>query len=604
MTISPHRENHLLAIPSTLGSGNFGKLKSLPGHFKWQGRNVVFRITGENIKHMLNHWPDSEWIGGCDSVRAKYLLQQERGEEIVKAKSDPAIIPDDSDYKYKRPPMDHQRKAFAISREATSFGLFMEQGTGKTKVTIDNACWLYQQELIDALIIVAWPNGVHRNWVEYELPADMSTPYVAEYWSSNYKAKFRQEAFAKLLEVKDKIRVMTFNVEAFVSQGAQDMILKMLARWRCMLVIDQSASIKNPQAKRTRFLIDKCSKLAKYRRVLDGAPVAEGADELYSQFKFLDPWIIGHDTWTGFKAEFCEIGYFNEIKGYKNLEELRRRIDGHCYRVLADDCLDLPERIYKEWPFDLSENERRVFDELNSQNLAYFGAPSGEKPTGKQLAATGKGLEIVEDDFECLDSGSLCSEGQETLEEHNALVKNLRLQQISSGWWPVDNVKPLDEDDHPSRLKALLTLLEAAEGKALIFARFRADLELIEKVLGKKAVSYHGGVSEEDRLIAKRKFMEDPKTLYFIGQPRSAGIGHTLTAAKHVIFYSNDPSLRLREECEKRAHRKGLKHKLMVWDLKARKTQDHKIITAFRWKKDLANLIMQDPENFFLRYEE
>ena len=98
--------------------------------------------------------------------------------------------------------------------------------------------------------------------------------------------------------------------------------------------------------------------------------------------------------------------------------------------------------------------------------------------------------------------------------------------------------------------------------------------------------------------------MECDKTKYFIGQPRSAGIGHTLTAAKHVIFYSNDPSLRLREECEKRAHRTGLKHKLIVWDLKARKTQDHKIITAFRWKKDLANLIMQDPENFFLKYEE
>lgn len=597
MIISPHRENHLLAIPTTLSGGNFGKLKTLPGFFKWQGRNVVFRITGENIRHILNNWPDAEWIGGCEAIRKDYLLKQDRGNEVVRAKSDPAVLPDTSTYDFKREPMDHQRRAFAISRDCEAFGLFMEQGTGKTKVTIDTACYLYQEGKIDAMIVVAWPNGVHRNWVDYELPVDTSVPYVAEFWSGNYKAKFRQEAFAKLLASENCLRVMTFNVEAFVAEGAQQLMLKMLGKWRCLLVIDQSASIKNPQAKRTKFLIDKCSTLATYRRVLDGAPVAEGADELYSQFKFLDPMIIGHDTWTGFKAEFCEIGYFNEIKGYKNLDELRRRIDGYSFRCLADDCLDLPERTYKEWPFDLGTNERRVFDELNAQNLAFFAREDSENNTN---ATTGRGQGVVEGDFESPDTGELSAEH---LEEHLGLVKNLRLQQISSGWWPGEDFKALEEDG-PSRLKALLLLLEAAKGKALIFARFRADLEVLAKALGKKAVSYHGGVGEEDRALAKKKFMTDDKTLYFLGQPRSAGLGHTLTAARHVIFYSNDPSLRLREECEKRAHRKGLKHKLIIWDLKARQTQDGKIITAFRWKKDLANIIMQDPENFFLKYEE
>jgi SNF2 family DNA or RNA helicase len=322
---------------------------------------------------------------------------------------------------------------------------------------------------------------------------------------------------------------------------------------------------------------------------LTKASYAQMAKETMAQYQ--------HAKKHGFKAEFCEIGYFNEIKGYKNLDELRRRIDGHCYRVLADDCMDLPERVYKEWPFDLAENERRVFDELNGHNLAYFARLESQENTD---ASARSALESVEDTFETPDSGSL---SPETIEEHSAMVKNLRLQQISSGWWPSDDVKAL-ESDGPSRLKALLSLLQAHPGKALIFARFRADLHAIADALGNKAVSYHGGVNEEDRATAKRRFMEDDKIQYFIGQPRSAGIGHTLTAAKHVIFYSNDPSLRLREECEKRAHRKGLKHKLMVWDLKARRTQDHKIITAFRWKKDLANLIMQDPDNFFLKYEE
>jgi SNF2 family DNA or RNA helicase len=319
--------------------------------------------------------------------------------------------------------------------------------------------------------------------------------------------------------------------------------------------------------------------------VLDGQPVAEGADELYSQFKFLDPWIIGHDTWTGFKAEFCEIGYWNEIKGYKNLDELHRRIDGYCYRILASECLDLPERIYKRWAFSLSENENRIFDDLKGKDLAFFHTNGTTTLDEVAFYSTPEGKDS----------------GPEYLQESRALVKSLRLQQISSGWWPGEDFRAID--NQPSRLLALLKLLEAVEGKCLIYSRFTADLEAIAGALGSSAVSYHGGVNEDDRAKAKRRFMNDRKIRYFIGQPQTAGIGHTLTAAANVIFYSNSPSLRLREECEKRAHRKGLKHRLLVWDLVAKGTHDEKIVNALRDKKELANEILRDPDEFFLVYE-
>ena len=94
--------------------------------------------------------------------------------------------------------------------------------------------------------------------------------------------------------------------------------------------------------------------------------------------------------------------------------------------------------------------------------------------------------------------------------------------------------------------------------------------------------------------------MEDPKVRFFIGQPSTAGIGHTLTAAKHIVFYSNSHSLRLRKECEKRVHRAGLKHKVIIWDLVAKDTQDAKIIQCLIDKKKIADEIMQDPVNFFM----
>lgn len=580
MTVTPHSRDRLMLVGS-LGGGNFAKASAFPGWSKWQERSLIFRITGANLAYLLKQWPDAAWIGEADDARVAHLAEQEVGKKTALAKTKPLTSFRVTDYEFKREPRAHQARAFLLSRDLPAFGLFMEQGTGKTKVIIDTACWLYNRGLIDAMIVVAWPNGVHRNWNDYELPVDMTIPYLAEFWSSTDKTTKGRVRWRKWMLTKDRITVATFNVECFVSDFARELLLEMLTEKRCLFVIDQSASIKNHTAERSKFLINEASVLAPFRRIMDGAPVAEGAEELFSQFKFLDPNIIGHDTWTAFRQEFCEIGFYNEIKGYKNMEELRRRIDGYSLRVLSEECQDLPPRIYKAWPFDLHPEEGRIFRDLKNKELAFFDGtvdPDDE-----------------EDEEFSIDDHS-------HIEEHHALVKSLRLQQVSSGWWPKkDEFKAITKE--PSRLKALLLLLEAAQGKAIIYARFRPDLELIQKALSKDAASYHGGISGDDKARAKRRFMEDPRLKYLIGQQSSLGIGHTLTAAKHVIFYCNHPSLRLREECEKRAHREGLKHKIIVWDLMARGTHDGKLVAALRAKKELASTILKDPQTFFLCHE-
>ncbi len=581
MIITPHSEGRLLATVQ-LGGGNLSKLNAMPGFKKWADRSLIFRITGANILYVHSNWPEAQWIGGAEDHLQKFL-ELERGAQEVSdlKKKELEINPEADSFPYKRDPMAHQRKAFHLSRDKESFGLFMEQGTGKTKVTLDTAQWLFLEGKIDALVIVAWPNGVHRNWIEYEIPEDVFIEHRAGFWSSNWKAKWRQKQYEALLRIPPgagSLLIFSFNVEAFVSSAAKEMMLRILRGYRTLLVIDQSASIKNHTAVRSKFLIKEAAPLAKFRRILDGQPVAEGGHELFAQFKFLNEAIIGHDTWTGFKNEFCVSGYFNEISGYKNLEELHRRIDGHCFRVLADDCLDLPPRIYRRWAFDLSSEEKRIWDEMSRKSLAFF---SGDF--------------LPEDEEELEDLRSI----HEHIEEKLVLVKNMRLQQISSGWWPGKDFRCIEEI--PSRLSALLSLIEGIEGKALIFSRFRADLDAIEKALGDSAVSYRGGMGDEEKELSKKRFMEDPSVKFFIGQPRTAGIGHTLTAASNVIFYSNDPSLRFREECEKRAHRKGQKaERLFIWDLVASGTHDARVIQNLQEKKDVANEILKDPDGYFL----
>ena len=487
---------------------------------------------------------------------------------------------------FKRKPFAKQLEAIELSCDKKNFALFMEQGTGKTKVTIDTVNYLYAKGEIDTLIIVAAPNGVHRNWVDVELPKDCNVPYKAVSWQSSLSAAKKQEII-EVFNYKDGLRVVSYNVEAINSEKTILNIKRFLDTGRCFFALDQSACIKSPSAKRTRKLISLSThKNIKYKRILDGDPVAEGLHEYFMQFKFLDPNILGYRTYTDFKSEHCLFGYNNEIVGYRGSSEIIDKIEKYSFRCRTEECLDLPERIYKRWHFDLNKKEMSLY---------------------KEMAATRMASTIIDN--------------QERVNyEKLALTKNMRLQQISSGWFSslsIDEMLGVDINDKeqmkmlsktlvpisevPSRFVAFENLIKDASGKILIFARFVKDIKLLEEKLGSEAVSFHGGISDDEKAAAKTAFMTDPKIRFFIGQPSSAGIGHTLTEAKHIVFYSNGHSLRLRKECEKRVHRAGLKHKVIIWDLVANKTQDSKIIECLVNKKKIADEIMRDPDNFFMQ---
>lgn len=565
MIIRPERRaGHCLA-KIQLTSENYVLLDNMPGYKKWDGRELCFRPTAVCIAYVLAHWPGADWTDGTDEYVHEYNENIEQHTANLMAKK--KVLDDDGLYEYKRAPMAHQRQGFLLGRDQAYYAYLMGQGTGKTKVALDDACYNYLADKIDMLIVIAWPNGVHRNWNENELPEDVSVPYLDAYWSSPL-TKTKGKQLQKIIDAdrSKHLKIITFNVECFISDKAKNWILNCLDNNRCMVVIDQSASIKTPTAKRTKFLIKHVARHPNciLRRILDGDPATEGPEELYSQFYFLDPMIIGHDTFTGFKAEFCRTvpaGRGSRIVGYKNMDELHRRIEGYCYRVLEQDCLDLPKRIYKRWHFDLNLDERRLWDDIQSKGVAEF-------------------------------EGSI-------LEVKMPLVKNLRLQQIASGWMPTDK-KPTRISIESTRMKATLAIMdEIGDSSVIIFSRFRADLTALEHEFGKRAVSYHGGVSEDNRSLAKKLFQAGEKQI-FLGQQRNAGIGHTLTAAKHIIFYNNDPSLRFRAESEKRAHRKGQEFRLTIWDLVASKTTDKKTINMLRHKRDVATEILKDPESFFL----
>lgn len=582
MKISLYTEGYLLLDPECKISGDiFKDMCAIPEQKKWHVRSMIVKATHLNIEYINSKWPGASW----DSESEVHL--QNFGNHIDKvAKLEARMSKRNtkSDFKFTREPMPHQLDAFERSKDEPVFAYLMEQGTGKTKVTCDIATHLFREGKIDAMVVVAWPNGVHANWIDYEVPEDMGCDYDSYTWSPKWAAKGEQRAMTSILISKRKIlKIFSFNVESMASSGARKFIEKCLRSMRCLFVIDQSACIKNPVAKRTKFLL-KMSLLAKYKRILDGDPVAEGAEEFYTQFKFLDDRIIGCSTWTAFKAEYCKLGFFREVTGYRNIDALYAKIAPFSIRVMEKDCLSIPPRSYHKFEFNLSSKEREAYRQMADTGIAEFKAESEE-----------------DDPFE-------------SAQVMHAMVKNMRLQQIASGWLAICDDESGEttsteciNGDSPSRLDAFCELIKTFKKteKVLVFARFSADLIAIQARLGQeKCVSYHGQIADSDRKKAKDRFQTDPKTIFLAGQPKSLGIGHTLTAASHVVFYSNDHSLRFRTECEKRAHRLGQRHQLKVWDLIAKDTTDSKIVRCLRAKRSLAVEILKDPDQFFLIYED
>lgn len=550
---------------------NKNRLEAMPGFSKWEKRDRLFRPTGANVGYIQEHWPDAEWSASAEVFRQEWRDELARLEDNRELKKQ--VLTDDTGFVFKTEPRSHQRQAFVLSRDQKNFALLMGQGTGKTKVIWDTAAYLYGKGLIDALITVA-VNGVHINWIIEEMPKHCPCP-VAAYYQTAGESMAKSRSLEAVLATTDRLRAITMNVEGFMSQKQEDLLERCLSSMRCLLVIDESTRIKTPGAKRTQILTQ-LGKQAAYRRILTGTPITKGVEDLYAQFKFLDPMILGFDSFYTFRNHFCNTYTLGEgksqhtiITGYKNLDELYAILEGSSFRVLKEQCLDIPPKVYKRWPFELTKTQRRVYDELETNFMAELDG--------------------------------------DTIAEELPITRLMRLQQIASNWWPggtdgestfraIDKVNP--------RLQAVKHIVQETEGKIIFWARFRPDLELIQQELGGACVSYHGGISDRKKLENANSFKNDPKTLYMAANQASAAWGHNWTMAETEVYYSNSFDLEQREQSEDRAHRDGQKNTVQIYDLEALRTMDRKIIRSLRSKKDIAEMVLRDPRSFFLMEEQ
>jgi len=470
-------------------------------------------------------------------------------------------------YEFKTIPFAHQKDVLVSSWDKVNWALFLEMGTGKSKVAIDNAGLLFEIDKIDTMIVLA-PKGVYRNWARLEIPAHLPDRIERDIvvWSPSPKSKEKSalKAFA-LPHEGDDLRILVMNIEALSTVKGQRYLAAVLKMSKAFLALDESTAIKNPKAKRTKAIL-KMSPLAKYRRILTGFPVTQSPMDLWSQCHFLDNRLLGEcgDNFFQFQYRYAVMKRqtfgahsFNRVVGYRNLDQLSELLKEFSSRILKSECLDLPEKMYIQRYVTLTPDQKRIYTEVKEFALAI----------------------LDEDTF---------------MTAPNAMTQLLRLQQILSGHTKPDDGSLVEIPDN--RLKELLDCLDEIEGKVIIWSRFRYDMKRITEALSKtygssSTVTYYGDTTDEERTTAIERFQEG-SARFFVGNPQTGGYGITLTAATTVIYFANSFDLAVRMQSEDRAHRIGQKNNVTYIDLIAEGTIDEKIVKALRSKMDIASTVM------------
>ena len=470
-------------------------------------------------------------------------------------------------YKFKMKPFRHQLDILSHSWNKENYAIFADMGTGKSKIIIDNIALLYDRGKINAALIIA-PKSITGNWEKGEIPIHM--PAHVEYhtilWSSNTTQK-QQKLLEPLFKPLDKLIIFIINVEALSTSRGVDITYKFLLSHSTFMAIDESTTIKNPKAIRTKNII-KMKDLAKYRRILTGMPVTKTPLDLYSQCYFLDPYLLDFSSYYAFKARYTITRKvhlpgrhsFDQVLKYIRLDELNATLAKFSTRVLKSDCLDLPEKIYLKRHVQLTPEQQKAYVEMKKYGV------------------------------------SLLDKGQ-TMSAVNALAQLVRLHQITCG-----HVKT---DDHQTRsiknnrIEELLSLLEETnDKKIIIWAVYRYDIQEIEKQLQKKygvksVATFYGDTKAENRQEIVNEFQDISSPLrFFVANPQTGGYCLTLTASHTVIYYSNSYDLEIRMQSEDRAHRISQTEKVTYIDLIAQKTVDEKIVKSLRNKINLATQVL------------
>ncbi len=525
-----------------------------------------------------------------------------------------------------KPPLyDHQKKEIAERTQVKAWALLWEQGTAKTRPVIEQAAQLFREGKINTFIIIT-DNGIHSNWARDELPMWMpaDVPYkIAEYHSSKASTKIHKNMIASVAAYKKGLPILCTTWEAcntkLGKRAVWDMLNPEFGR-KCFLVADESIALKTPDAERTETVL-KIAEFAAYRRILNGTPVDRSPTDIYSQIQFLDRSFWARDpevdcsSFTAFKAKFVKIekvpfrftraneamksvtdrkpragvDFYEKEVEYTNLDVLHRALMRISSRVTKDEVLkDLPPKVYAWARHELTDEQERVYAQLENMSMADIGEDLMTCAT-----CDGEGTIGDEECPACYGSGSIRAD---IMTAPMAVIKRLRQQQVLCGYQKADNEPVEDIPGRNLRMELLQRNIENRSGPFIIFGRWQRDMDKISAMLKKMEIKhgvYDGRTKPDEKTRIKQAFQAG-ELEGFVGNPAACSKGITLTAAQSVHYWNSSHRFLHRQQSEDRAHRAGLKHSVTYYDYVVEGTEDMKILENLRRKLNLADAVTGD----------
>ena len=540
------------------------------------------------------------WLVPCNRINARLITETWFNDRrvnisdkvrkiIVGALEGPIVIkkPFPSKYRFKHVCYEHQKKALDYIYSLKKSALFVEMGLGKTKIAQDKMGVHYLEKKINALLVVC-PYSIRFNWV-VEFSKHCAVPYdiaVIDLKTTSDVRKIDSYINKKI----DTLKILIVGVESLQSGRAIAKCSTFIDTHKAGVIVDEAHTIKTHSASRTKNLIA-ISKNAVYKLIMTGTPVSQGILDLYGQFLFLDPNIMGVGDFWSYKARYTiteeiRVGgnrKINKVVGYKNVEELLEIIKPFVFQCTKDEALDLPDKVKIKRYVTLTKEQQKLYNEIKNERVAILPNISDVKIPDTMLVVQYiltmyTTLQQVLGGFVTRGTGEYTSTGNEIRETLPVVIRD-------------KNPKILE-------LKNIIAELVDSE-QVIIWAKYRAEVFMIAQQLEyymtdkfeKGCEIFIDKTDEERKQIINN--MNNKKTRYFISTHKSGGTGITLNTVSYVVYYSNSFSQLERSQTEDRNHRIGQKRKVTYIDLVVKDTVDTTILKALKDKKDLADYVKE-----------
>jgi len=554
----------------------------------------VFPITAHSVEFLSESYPTMVWNTETGKQAYDLVASLEKGVErrvkvvskymdAIKHSTDGKVpataVPAVIGHEFKRTPMAHQLVGFECARAAPFFGLFMEMGTGKTKVISDLLDYASQRRNRNAPLraLICSPKSVLVNWVR-ELNMDVGSSYRVAVLSRIGKHMRRElrplnlvagkggefgtvDGLLELIRCKDvDLQVAIINYDNVKAR------LELLEKMKFdIIVLDESHKIKAMKAKRTKAVLQ-LAMSAKRRFILTGTPLTQNPMDLFAQFEFLGPGmaLLGYTTFYAYGNAYSTKNRWNKTRSFQNTGKLLQLASKWAFSVKKKDCLDLPDKVYTRREVEMSQEQADIYEQVATEVL---------------LVLESLGAEVT---------------------IQNILVQYLRLAQVTSGYIKTTDGREVEINKGHVKINELMDIIEETNGqKVVVWSRFvheiKAICERLEKD-GVKHVAYWGGVGSEQRQRAVDSFQNDPDVKVFVGNAQAGGIGINLTAGSVVVYTSNDFSLANRLQSEDRTHRIGQKNPVTYIDIICEDTIDELVLKRLQSKREMAEFFTNPTE--------